>query len=125
MFKPLHLLVFVSFAAVGAAASPPTDSSVRLHLASGPHCFRASEVSEYRAGSAGVVQVRAEGNRWFEFRLSAGCPNFSWLMKIGIRPKESSWLCEGKPDELVGDESEGRCLISDIRELAPAGSGAI
>jgi hypothetical protein len=75
-------------------------------------------VSEYRAGSAGVVQVRADGNRWFEFRLSAGCPNFSWLMQIGIRPRESSWLCEGKADELVADVSEGRCFISDIRELA-------
>ena len=124
MFKPVHLLVFVSFTAVGASASPPASSLVRLHLASGPRCFRASDVSEYRAGSAGLVQVRAEGNRWFEFRLSAGCPNFSWLMKIGIRPRESSWLCEGKSDELVADESEGRCFISDIRELAPAASGA-
>ena len=125
MFKPVRLLVFVSFAAVGASASPPTGSFVRLHLASGPQCFRASGVSEYRAGSAGVVQVRAEGNRWFEFRLSAGCPNFNWLMKIGIRPRESSWLCEGQSDELVADESEGRCFISDVRELPPGAPGAV
>ena len=124
MFKPVHLLVFASFTAVGASASPPAGGSVRLASASGPQCFRASDVSEYRPGPAGIVQVRAEGNRWFEFRLSAGCPNFSWLMKIGIRPRESSWLCEGKSDELVADESDGRCIISDIRELAPAAPGA-
>jgi hypothetical protein len=124
MFKPVHLLVFVSFAAVGASASPPVGGSARVHLASGPQCFRASSVSDYRAGSAGVVQVRADGNRWFEFRLSAGCPNFSWLMKIGIRPRESLWLCEGKADELFADDSDGRCFISDIRELASGAPGA-
>lgn len=119
MFKPVHLLVFVSFAAVAASGPTPVRRSPPVPLASGGQCFRASDVSDYRIGAAGVVQVRADGNRWFELRLSPGCPDIRSLKAMGMHPRESSWLCEGQSDELMAD-SEKRCIVSDIRELPGA-----
>lgn len=117
MFKPVPLLVFVSFAAMAASPTAPVRKPVLL--ASGGQCFRASDVSDYRPGAAGVVQVRTEGNRWFELHVSPGCPDIRLLKEIGLRPRESSWLCQGQDDELITD-TENRCFVSDIREL-PAG----
>lgn len=119
MFKPVHLLVFVSFAAVAASAAPTRQPPARFHYASGPQCFRSSDVSTYTAGPAGLVNVRATANRWFQMRLSAGCPRFSEMISVGIRPKHSNWLCEGKGDELVVS-NDVRCYVSDIRQLSPA-----
>lgn len=116
MVKPVPLLAF-SVAAVAASAIAPVGKP--LLLASGGQCFRASDVSDFRPGVTGVVQVRTEGNRWFELHLSPGCPDIRLLKEIGLRPRESSWLCEGQGDELVAD-TENRCFVSDIREL-PAG----
>jgi hypothetical protein len=44
------------------------------------------------------------------------------MMKVGIRPIESSWLCEGKADELIvdTDAGTGKCYVSDISRLNPA-----
>jgi hypothetical protein len=119
MFKPGHLLVFASFAPIAASASPPKDTAAFFVLASGPQCFRSSDVSAYTAGPAGFVNVRATGNRWYQMRLSAGCPRFSEMMSVGIRPKHSNWLCEGKGDELIVERLMDRCFVSDIRQLAP------
>lgn len=120
MFKPAHLLVVVSFVALGASVAVPAPRSTTASMASGPRCFKTSNVSDYRAGAPGVVQVRADGDRWFELRLSPGCPDLRSLMAVGIRPRDSSWLCEGKTDELMAD-SESRCFVLDIREL-PTGA---
>jgi hypothetical protein len=40
-------------------------------------------------------------------------------MKIGIRPTESRWLCEGKAEELGGlpPGDNGPCFVTDIRQL--------
>jgi hypothetical protein len=121
MFKPVQSLVLVSFAAVAASAAPPATSWTQFVRASGPQCFRASGVSRFVPGPPGFVIVRTEGSRWFQMRLSPGCPDFRLIMQIGVRPNDSDWLCEGKADELGGlpPDTNGRCFVSDIRELAP------
>lgn len=121
MFKPVHLLVFASFAAVAASAATLASTRVDYVRASGPQCFRASGVSRFLPGPPGFVIVRTEGNRWFQMHLSPGCPDFRLIMQIGVRPNDSEWLCEGKGDELGGlpPDSSGQCFVSDIRELPP------
>ena len=118
MLRPVYSLVFISFAALATSAALKGQSP-NLVLASGPRCFRASDASDYRPGAPGLVQVRA-GRNQFEFRLSAGCPDIRSLKEIGLRPRDSSWLCEGKTDELMAD-GDNRCFISDIRELPSEG----
>lgn len=128
MFKPAHLLVLVTFASIGASAAAPTYTDAQFIRTSGPQCFRASSVSRFAPGPMGYVMVRADGNRWFQMHLSPGCPDFRLIMEIGIRPNDSSWLCEGKGDELGGlpPDRAGRCFVNEIRQLPPgAMSGAI
>lgn len=128
MFRPVPLLVFLSFTAVAASAAAPSSTRPGFLLASGPQCFRATGISRFVPGAPGFVIVQTEGNRWFQLHLSPGCPDFRLIMKIGVRPSESEWLCEGKGDELGGlpSENSGRCYVSDIRELPPgAVAGAV
>jgi len=118
MFKPGHLIVFTSFAAVAASAAPPREPTARFVFASGPQCFRSSDISSYVSGPSGIVNVRATDNRWYQMRLSTGCPQFREMFSVGIRPRHSNWLCENKPEELI-ISNEVRCYVSDIRQLAP------
>lgn len=119
MFKPVHLLVFVSFAAIAASAAPSREPAARFVYAGGPQCFRSSDISSYVSGSSGLVNVRATDNRWYQMRLSGGCPQFGEMFKVGIRPKHSNWLCENKPDELIVS-NDVRCYVNDIRQVSPA-----
>lgn len=119
MFKPVHLLVFVGFTALAAGATAPASTSAQYVRATGPQCFRASNVARFVPGPPGFVTVLTEGNRWFQLHLSPGCPDFRLIMKIGIRPTESRWLCEGKAEELGGlpPGDNGPCFVTDIRQL--------
>ena len=121
MFKPTHFLVLASFTAVAASAVlPPSLSPAAAQ--SGPQCFRANELYGYSPGADGTVNIRTSGNRWFQMRLTGGCPDFGWIMQIGIRPMESSWLCEGHAQELIAPHPGGldRCYVSEIRPIMPA-----
>jgi hypothetical protein len=118
MFKPGHLIVFTSFAAVAASPAPPREPAARFVYARGPQCFRSSDISSYVSGASGIVNVRATDNRWFQMRLSPGCPRFREMFSVGIRPKHSNWLCENKPEELI-ISNDVRCYVSDIRQLSP------
>jgi len=122
MIKPGHLLALASFMAVATSAVPPPAMSPAA-AQSGPQCFRANELYGYRPGVGGLVSVQTTGHRWFQMRLNIGCPDFSWIMQIGIRPMDSSWLCEGRPQELIAPNPVGvdRCYVSDIRPIAPTG----
>ena len=120
MIKPIGLLVFASFAAAaGAYESLPVAAGARF--ASGPQCFRANDVSNYTAAAARTINVRVGGDRWFQMRLSGDCPGFGEMLQVGLRPMDSSWLCEGKSDELIVGSHDGtqRCFVSDIRRLPP------
>ena len=119
MFKPVHPLVFVSFTVVAAAATLAASTNAQYYRASGPQCFRPSNVSRFVPGPPGFVNVRTEGNRWFQLHLSPGCPDFRLIMQIGLRPSSSQWMCEGKTEELGGlpPGNGGQCFVTDIREL--------
>jgi len=120
MIKPTHLLALASFTVLAASAVvPPTSSPAAAQ--SGPQCFRANELYGYSPVAAGTVNVRTSGNRWFQMRLAGDCPNFSWIMQIGIRPMDSSWLCQGHPQELIAPYPGGlnRCYVSDIQPVMP------
>jgi hypothetical protein len=118
MIRPAHLLALASFMAVATSAVPP--SSAPAFAQSGPQCFRANELYGYKAGAGGIVNIQSTGHRWFQVRLSRGCPDFGWISQIGIRPMDSSWLCEGQAQELIAPNPAGldRCYVSDIRSMA-------
>jgi hypothetical protein len=121
MIKPAHFLALASFTALAASAVLPPSMSPAV-AQSGPQCFRANELYGYSPGPGGFVNIRTSGNRWFQMRLTGGCPDFGWIMQIGIRPMESSWLCEGHAQELIAPHPGGldRCYVSEIRPIIPA-----
>jgi hypothetical protein len=58
--------------------------------------------------------------------LGPGCPDFSWFMQTGVRPMQSSWLCERKSDVLItGTGVPGNaCVVSQIQSLASGPASA-
>ncbi len=118
MIEPVRLLACVAFAGIAGCAAPQTSSYASAPQSRGPACFRANEVTGYTPGPDGFVEVAtAEGP--FRLRLGPGCPDFSWIMEVGVRPMESSWLCEGKADELItaAPPPAHRCTVSEIESL--------
>jgi hypothetical protein len=118
MTKPARLLALASFTLIPACAAPPPGPFAQFADARGRQCFRANEVLGYSHGPDSVVDVQtAQGP--FRLRLTPGCPDFSVIMQIGVRPMDSSWLCEGKDDVLITPNATGntRCPVSDIRML--------
>jgi hypothetical protein len=125
MKKPIRSIACAGALGIAGCAAPPGAwaphyAPLRYSAMRGPQCFRANEVFGYTPQPDGFVIVHtAEGP--FRMRLGPGCPDFSWIMQIGVRPMESSWLCEGHADELITafETPSSRCAISDIQALAP------
>jgi uncharacterized protein DUF6491 len=120
MTKPVRLIAFASFILLAACAATPAGPYAKFADARGRQCFRATDVDSYSPGPDGFVNVHtAQGP--FRLRMTGvGCPDFGWIMQIGIRPMESSWLCEGRYDMLIAPNPAGnaRCLVSNIQSLA-------
>jgi hypothetical protein len=117
MIKPVKLLACASLLAVAGCAAQPTGFPAQAARA--PQCFHANEVFSYSAGPDGLVQLQtAQGP--FEIRLGRSCPDFSWMMQIGIRPVDDSWLCEGHPQQITTayESMFSRCPITEIVSLA-------
>jgi hypothetical protein len=125
MIKPAPFIVCVGAFAAGACAVPPGTPVPQFAQSSGPQCFRANEVYGYTRGPDGFVDVQTASGP-FRMHLGPGCPDFSWIMQIGVRPVESSWLCEGKSDELITafQTPFSRCSISEIQALNPVAAPA-
>lgn len=120
-----RLLAAALIFAASACAGPPGAPAPQLAQSRGPECFRVNEVYGYSQGPDGFVDLQtAQGP--FRVRLGPGCPDFSWFMQIGLRPMESSWLCERKWDVLItGSPVPGNaCVISHIQSLAPGALAA-
>ena len=123
MMKPV--LACVAIFAAASCAGPPGAPAPQFAQSRGPECFRVNEVYGYSPGPDGLVDLQtAQGP--FRVRLGPGCPDFSWFMQIGLRPMESSWLCERKWDVLItGSPVPGNaCVISHIQSLAPGALAA-
>jgi hypothetical protein len=117
MIKPLQLLACASFCAVTACAVEPAAAPTQLARA--PQCFHANEVFGYAPQPDGSVQLQtAQGP--FQIRLAPNCPDFSWVMQIGVRPGDDSWLCEGDPQQIITayQSQFSRCEITEIESLA-------
>lgn len=117
MIKPLPLLAFVSLFAVAACAVQPGPPPVQFSRA--PQCFHANEVFGYTSAPDGTVQLEtAQGP--FAIRLAPNCPDYSWMMQIGLRPVDDMWLCEGHPQQIVTayESPFSRCRITSIESLA-------
>ena len=117
MFKPVSLLACLSLVGVAACAVQPAAAPVQFARA--PQCFHANEVFGYTSAPDGSVQLQtAQGP--FQIRLGPDCPDFSWMMEIGIRPVDDSWLCEGDPQQIITAYQTplARCQITDIESLA-------
>jgi hypothetical protein len=117
MIKPIPLLACASIVTIPACAVQP--GAPPAYFSHAPQCFRANEVFGYTSAPDGSVQLQtAQGP--FEIRLDRSCPDFSWVMQVGIRPADSPWLCEGEPQQIItAYESQfSRCQITDIESLA-------
>jgi hypothetical protein len=118
-----RLLACAAIFAAAGCAGPPGAPASQFAQSRGPECFRVNEVYGYSSGPDGLVDLQtAQGP--FRVKLGPGCPDFSFFMEIGLRPMESSWLCERKWDMLItGDPiATNTCTISHIQSLA---SGAL
>jgi hypothetical protein len=118
-----RLLACAAIFAAAGCAGPPDAPASQFAQSRGPECFRVNEVYGYSSGPDGLVDLQtAQGP--FRVKLGPGCPDFSFFMEIGLRPMESSWLCERKWDMLItGDPiATNTCTISHIQSLA---SGAL
>jgi hypothetical protein len=101
--------------AVAPGAPPPYYAQ-----SSGPACFRADQVYAYQQGPDGFVDLQtAQGP--FRMRMAPNCPNFSWIMQIGVRPVSDSWICAGRPDQIITafQTPFSRCGVSQIEPLGP------
>jgi hypothetical protein len=122
MIKLVSLLASVTFLGMTACAGPPAPPFPQFAQSQPPGCFRVNEVYAWSPGPDGLVQLQTMQGP-FQIRLGPNCPDFSWIMQIGIRPMESSWLCEGHSDALItatpvsGPLAD--CSVGDIRRLAP------
>jgi hypothetical protein len=122
MIKPVPLCAYPAMVALAACAVPQDAYSPQYAQSRGPQCFRVNEVYGYsEAGARSVDLNTAQGP--FRMHLGPGCPDFSWIMQIGIRPMESSWLCEGKTDVLITATPVpgNACIVGDIERLEPSG----
>lgn len=121
MFRPVLSLACATIAAVTSGCAAPSSAPLPEFAQSNRQCFRANQVYGYTPAPDGDVDIStAQGP--FRVHLGSGCPDFSWIMQIGVRPVESSWLCEGRSDELITafQTPFSRCPISGIHALAPA-----
>lgn len=118
--KPVRFLTFASFAVLTACAAPGPDNAPPLAMSTGPQCFRVNELRAFRTAPDGSVAIRTSGNRWFELRLTGICPTFAWVAEIGIRPRNTLWLCEGSSEKLIAPFPAGgdNCYIEDVRRIA-------
>lgn len=120
MTKSLVMAGCAAALALGSCAAPAGPPAY-FAQSSGPACFRADQVYAFTRGPDRYVDLQtAQGP--FRARLGPNCPDFSWMMEIGVRPVDSSWLCAGKPDQLITayQTQFSRCSISEIRPLMPA-----
>jgi hypothetical protein len=121
MFKPLQLLACATIFGITSGCAAPSGAPLPQFAQShGPQCFRANQVYGYTPAANGDVDL-ATAQGPFRVHLGSDCPDFSWIMQIGVRPVESSWLCEGKADELITafQTQFSRCAISGIQALGP------
>ena len=120
MPKTAKWLAIAGSAVLAGCAAPPTPYAPMAAQTNGRQCFRANEVYGYQPGPDGTVVVQT-GSGPFRLRLGPGCPDFSWIMQIGVRPVESSWLCAGHPDDIITafQTQFSRCSVSEIEPLGP------
>jgi hypothetical protein len=121
MSKPLPFLAFVAFGMLSACAGHGPDAGTQFAMSSGPQCFRVNEFRGFRTGPDGLVSIQTSGSRWFQMRLHRGCPDIGWIAQIGLRPRDSLWLCEGDADELIAPfpGATENCYVSDVRRIGP------
>jgi len=115
MTRSVRLLAFASFTILGTCIAPSSGPLSETADARGRQCFRANDVHGFSRAEDGFVNVRT-GQGPFRLRLNPACPDFSVIMRVGIRPMDSSWLCEGKDEMLIVPHlpTNNRCPISDI-----------
>ena len=118
MTRPAQLLALASLISLATCVAPPAGPFSQFADARGRQCFRATDVTGYSHAGDGFVDLQTSQGP-FRLRMSPACPDFSVIMRIGIRPMDSSWLCEGKDEVLITGNATGNmhCPISDIHAL--------
>jgi hypothetical protein len=120
MIRRSPLLGSLTMVALAGCAVPQGTPDPRYAQSRAPECFRVNEVFSYTDAGDGAVDLKtAQGP--FRMQLGPGCPDFSFIMEIGIRPMESSWLCQGRSDVLItGDPiPQNSCEVRAIERLEP------
>jgi hypothetical protein len=102
-----------------AVADPPQARS--MHGA-GRQCFLPSQVNGFHSVDDDTVHVNVGARSVFELEV-VGCPDVDWAQTVGIRSTGGgSWVCQGHDAELIlpGPIGQQRCLVTGVRQLAPA-----
>ena len=104
-----------------AAASPATSDPAPRVAKPRPACFWARDVNGFAAVDDRTVNLRIGVHDVYQLKLFGNCPDIDWSMRIGIRSRGSSWVCEGNglDLELISPSPIGpqRCPVTAVRRL--------
>ena len=107
----------LSFATGGSAVSDPSPAPAKPR----PACFWARDVNGFAAVDDRTVNLRIGVHDVYQLKLFGNCPDIDWSMRIGIKSRGSSWICEGNglDLELVSPSPIGpeRCPVTSVRKL--------
>jgi hypothetical protein len=84
-------------------------------------CFRADNVSGFRAVDDKTVYLSVGVRQVYRIDLMGSCPDVDWSEQIGIVSRGSSWICTGLDAEIVAPSAIGprRCPVQTLRKLTP------
>jgi len=114
--------------ALAGCATPQADDARSSREGDAAACFWPSQVSGFSDAGPDTALVRVGTARYWELKLSPGCPDVDWALRIGIRSRGGQTICPGRPAELVVPEVSGSgarpCLVRSIRRLSDAEGAA-
>lgn len=116
MKSVLAVLLVVSTAPAHAAEA----TSVKPRAA----CFYAQSASNFAVADDYTVHVRSGVKNVFELKLYGPCLDLSSTHALGLVPRGSSMICEGKlADVDIVTRGAGlgpqRCRVSEVRKMTP------
>lgn len=123
----LKLPALMASAGILAGCAAAADPTVAAAQPEGRQCFHADTVNSFSAIGENAVMVRSGVNDYYRLELFGPCLDVDWAMRIGIRSRGSSWVCEGFDAELIVPHVTGvqQCPVRSVRKLSDAEAEAL
>ena len=107
------------------AASACADTAPPASAASetgGRQCFRPQDVNGFHPEGDDVVYLRVGANDIYRAEILGTCPDIDYRLRVAIRSRGTSWVCQGMDAEFVvpGPLGLDRCPITSLRKLNDA-----